>query len=898
MLGQIYRFIIVGILNTAIDFVIFNLLIVLSGVKTGPGLVLINVSAVFVAIVNSYILNRIWTFKSSDPNYTTQLPRFLAASVTGMFINTATVGLLPLLLWPGTAPSYLALNGIKLLAAILSASWNFIIYRYWVFRKENITAEFPPYQPGLISIIIPAYNEALRLPERLQNLASTLPVSFPVEIIVVDDGSSDATAEVTRLISKTFPQISCISYARNRGKGKAVRTGMLAARGEFLIFSDADNTFTPQHIESLIAKLKAGNNVAIACRHSTNGQRIEGESWQRHLMGKCFNQLVQAILLPGIKDSQCGLKGFHYQVAREIFYRQRLNGFAFDVEVLTLARALGYEIAELEVKAVDCNGSRVNPLLAPAQMLVDLFRVKRALFFNAYALPGGNKDILRSGLLLGVFIAALGLRLPWLWEIPRFIDELKEVSLAYMIYSGQLLPLHNAAQDIGAMHNYILAGLFKILGPNIYLPRFYVAITAALTVPLLYHLGTRLYGRRAGLLAAALLLFNGMHILVTHMAWSNCTTPFFFTLALIATLNAEEKKSGPWLVLAALLWAATLQTHSSAIIYVLAAAIYLLRPSFCRQTGIQLQWYFTASLALLGGYANMIYFNIISRGGSLRWLSHKSYALEQEPGLISYLKNLHNMLVELLRALSSTYSSHDHLLQYLPHPLFSLSLLLLLMGSILAWKQKKALPLWMISAAFLIIPVLNERYSFFLATRYIMPVIICSILLMAAGAVHVYDQINSSIKNRKAFQTTAIAITTLLVCLQFVPYYNYCRSKEVTNESNRLALDVIFLTQQLTSQGDTLVLLDQKLPLENKPLPYLLTMGQYPYQESNFDSWPNFVDGYGRFIAILSDESYKKLSSLIKGDRVSSFTCTVTLPQPSKEERKVHVIEWQPLSKN
>ncbi|MFA7147412.1 MAG: glycosyltransferase [Syntrophomonadaceae bacterium] len=893
MLGQIYKFVIVGLLNTIIDFTMFNLLVSTSGIRTGLGLVLINLIAILTSIVNSYVLNRTWTFKSPDLNYTTQLPKFLIASLIGMFINTATVGLFPLLLLPGTVPSNLALNGIKLLAAILSASWNFISYRYWVFRKDDTAVDFPPNHPGLISIIIPAYNEALRLPERLQDLASTLPASFPVEIIVVDDGSTDTTAAVTRHIAETFPQISCISYERNQGKGKAVRTGMLAARGEFLIFSDADNTFTPRHIESLIAKLKAGNRVAIACRQGTNGQRIEGESWQRHLMGKCFNQLVQAILLPGIKDSQCGLKGFHYQAAREIFCRQRLNGFAFDVEILTLARALGYEIAELKVMAVDCNGSRVNPLLAPVQMLVDLFRVRNALFFNAYALPGGNRSILRSGLLLGVFIVALGLRLPWLWEIPRFIDELKEVSLAYLIYTGQLLPLHNAAHDIGAMHNYILAGLFKVLGPNIYLPRFYVAVTAALTVPLLYHLGTRLYGRRVGLLAAAVLLFNGMHILVTHMAWSNCTTPFFFTLALIATLNAEEKKSGPWLVLAALLWAATLQTHSSVIIYVLAAAIYLLRPSFRRQTSIQLRWYFTAFLALLVGYANMIYFNIISRGGSLHWLSRKSYALEQEPGLISYLKNLHNMLVELLRTLSSTYSSHDHLLQYLTHPLFSVSLLLLLVGIFLAWKQKRTLLLWMVSAGFLIIPILNERYSFFLATRYIMPVFICSLLLMASGAVYIYDQINSSIKTGRAFPATAITIATLLVCLQFVPYYYYCRSKEVTNESNRLALDVITLTQQLAVQDNTMVLVDQRLPLENQPLPYLLAMGRQPYRESNFDSWPNFPDGNGRFIAVLSDESYKNLSSFITGGQVSSFTCTVTIPQPSKETRKVHVVEWQ-----
>ena len=162
MLGQIYRFVIVGLLNTGIDFAVFNLLISASGIRTGPGLLLINITAVLVAIVNSYILNRIWTFKSSDPNYTAQLPKFLTASLTGMIINTVTVGLVPLLLWPGTAPTSSALNVAKLLAAILSASWNFISYRHWVF-KNTIAQLSSPYQPGLISIVIPAYNEALRL---------------------------------------------------------------------------------------------------------------------------------------------------------------------------------------------------------------------------------------------------------------------------------------------------------------------------------------------------------------------------------------------------------------------------------------------------------------------------------------------------------------------------------------------------------------------------------------------------------------------------------------------------------------------------------------------------------------------------------------------------------------
>lgn len=823
-----------------------------------------------------------------------------------MFINTAVVALFSLIPVPATFSPFLLLNTGKLLAAFLSASWNFWSYRNLVFKKSiNLLPVSRSYVPNLISIIIPAYNEGNRLSERLQILTSTLLSRFPLEIIVVDDGSNDATPTIAHMISEQYPQVSYISHPRNQGKGKAVRTGMLAAHGEFLIFSDADNTFTPEHIETMIKRLQTGSKIVIACRQGSCGQRITGESTRRRLMGKAFNILVQTIFLPGIKDSQCGLKGFHHQAAYEIFSRQHLNRFAFDVEVLALAQVLKYEIAELPVEASDCPGSRVNPLLAPMQMLVDLFRIKAALFFNIYRLPGGNRKIVYSSLLFIGFITALGLRIPWLWEIPRFVDELKEVQLAYLIYTGQSLPLHNATHDIGAMHNYILAGIFKILGPNIYLPRLYVAITAALTVPLLYYLGARLYGHRAGLLAAGLLLFNGMHILVTHMAWANCTTPFFFTLAMIATLNAEDKKSGSWLIMAALLWAATMQTHSSVIIYLLAVVIYLLRPSFRRQANIKPGWYLTAALVLLAGYANMIYFNIISRGGSLRWLSHKSYALEQDPGLISYLINLHNMLVELLRTLSSTYSSHDHLLQYLSHPLFSIALVLWLIGCIQARKQKKTLPLWLMTAGFLIIPILNERYSFFLATRYIMPVFLCTLLLMSTGAIYVYEQAYRILGNRRSIPALAITTATLLICLQFIPYYNYCRSKEITNESNRLALSVLSSAKEISCGGDALMLLDQDLPLENEPLPYLLGMGQYPYRKTNFkesmytsadsfESWLQSLDiEKGKYIAILTDDNYKKIRSQIKPDRIDAFTCMVTSPQPGKQERKIYVIEMR-----
>ncbi|MGE5406009.1 MAG: glycosyltransferase family 39 protein, partial [Candidatus Saccharibacteria bacterium] len=257
---------------------------------------------------------------------------------------------------------------------------------------------------------------------------------------------------------------------------------------------------------------------------------------------------------------------------------------------------------------------------------------------------------------LGVvlFVTALALRIPYLWIIPRHIDELKEVKLAFDIFKGVSLPLHNAAWDIGAMHNYILSIIFWLFGPNINAPRLYVAVISALTVAVVYYLGKKMFGFWVGVLSAGLLLTNGMHIMVSHMAWANCTTPFFFVLSMLALLAAERRRDGRWLIASAFLWALTLQTHSSVVIYILVAFIYATGPNFREAIG-SIKWYYGAVVAFAVGYANMIYFNLIQEPfGSLFFLAKKSYALETKPGLVSYFENANQMLIELLRTISAT----------------------------------------------------------------------------------------------------------------------------------------------------------------------------------------------------------------------------------------------------
>jgi len=906
MLAQLIRFALTGLANTGIDFALFNLMLAITGVKSGPGLLIINLLAVAAAGVNSFYMNRRFTFQACTQP--AQVGQFIIASLCGMALNSLGVmvssHMASVIPWSTTS----TLNLGKLAGAVVSAAWNFMLYRYWVFKqplpKSESCPAFPPTISGLTSIIIPAFNESHRLPQRLASLAVGLAQRFPLEIIVVDDGSSDDTAELARAAAGQYPNIFCHSYQPNQGKGQAVRTGIFKANGQYLIFTDADDSFTPEHIEMVVEKLQQGMPLVIACRQSAGGRRSQGESGRRRIMGRIFNSLVQVLLLPGLQDTQCGLKGFQASVAQDLFSRQRVKGFAFDVELMALARAMDYEIGQIPVNIADCSGSRVNQWLDPLHMLADIIRVKWSMTFNNYGLDRGRPLLGQLALGSGLFAAALALRIPWLWEFPRFIDELKEVNLAYQIYLGQAHPLHNAAHDIGAMHNYLLAGLFRLLGPGIYWPRLYVACLSALGVVLIYHLGKRLYGHYAGILAAVFLLFNGMHILNSHMAWANCTTPTFFTAALLALIVAENQRSGRYLVLSGLLWAAALQTHASVIIYIAVIAIYILTPGFRRRSGISWRWYLYSFSAFLLGYFNMIYYNLASRGGSIRWLSTKTYALEQHPGFHTYWANLDQMTAELLRTLSSSYMQHDHLWQYLNQPLIIMALTLLLYGTYLSSRRHdiRALPLWLLLAALLIMPAVNHRYVFYLATRYIMPVVICALLLI----VQAVQQLGSWIPKMKLNMTIPALSTGLLMllALQYLPYARYCMDNLDTNASNRLALQVVEATKMMSSADGTLVLIDQTLPLENHPLPYLLTLIAQPYREMRITNAAFFDDNQyfakqlkqslpgTHLIAIISDKSYHKIADRVTPQQKACFSSRVVLPSASRQPRNVYVLQW------
>ena len=203
---------------------------------------------------------------------------------------------------------------------------------------------------ALLSVVIPAYNEEQRLPRTIEQIERNLDSrQVPYELILVDDGSTDGTRQVMDAAAERNPRVRVEALPRNRGKGRALAAGVAVAKGEEVLVTDADLSTPIEELVKLEAALNAGAGVAIASR-AVRGSKIEiPQPVYRVLMGKVFNLIVQAVLLPGIWDTQCGFKLFRADVAKPAFAALTTDGFGFDPEVLYLAKRRGTRIAEVPV---------------------------------------------------------------------------------------------------------------------------------------------------------------------------------------------------------------------------------------------------------------------------------------------------------------------------------------------------------------------------------------------------------------------------------------------------------------------------------------------------------------------------------------------------------------------
>ena len=229
--------------------------------------------------------------------------------------------------------------------------------------------------PVFLSIVIPAYNEEKRLPQALESLLAYLDGrSDSAEVLIVENGSQDRTLEVARALASRDPRVRVFAEAR-RGKGLAVRRGMLEAQGEYRFMCDADFSMPPDEIDRFLPPALRDFDAAIASRQAPGAKRY-GEPILRHLMGRVFNGLVRLLLIPGIHDTQCGFKCFRGEVAEKLFRSQTIEGFAFDVEVLYLALRNGCRTIEVPIPTYYNPDSRVRIVGDSLQMVGDVLRVR------------------------------------------------------------------------------------------------------------------------------------------------------------------------------------------------------------------------------------------------------------------------------------------------------------------------------------------------------------------------------------------------------------------------------------------------------------------------------------------------------------------------------------------
>jgi dolichyl-phosphate beta-glucosyltransferase len=228
-----------------------------------------------------------------------------------------------------------------------------------------------------ISVVVPAYNEEARLETTLPHLDRSLARRFDsYEIIVVDDGSTDGTASLVEGYAADSGSVRLISYPANRGKGHAVKRGVLAASGEHVLFSDADLSTPVREVRKLLQALDEGFDAAIGSRARRESRILQYQPFYRVLMGKTFNMMVRLLVLGGISDTQCGFKCFRGGTAQEIFSRCRIEGFGFDVEALYIAGRMGFRVKEVGVLWRNSPQSRVHPLYHSLQMMADMVRIR------------------------------------------------------------------------------------------------------------------------------------------------------------------------------------------------------------------------------------------------------------------------------------------------------------------------------------------------------------------------------------------------------------------------------------------------------------------------------------------------------------------------------------------
>jgi putative flippase GtrA len=350
--------------------------VLLLGRGVGAPVVAADALAVVVASASSFTLHRRVTFGDDPYVRWVRRPGVFAATAVGA--GSVDVVLTRAVAGPAARPARLL--AAKLVGLAVAGAVRLVAYRAVLLpdvRRGLRARSAPPPAPGdvRLTVVVPAFQEAGRIGAAVGALRVALGEvadAGGLEVLVVDDGSTDATAAEAAAAGARVVRLPA-----NRGKGAAVRAGVLASRGRCVAFTDADLAYPPALLLDLLAAVEAGCDVAVGNRLHPRSRQDAPPSRLRTVSGRAFNLLTATVLLGQYRDTQCGLKAFRSDAARQIFSRTRLDGFAFDVEVLHLVERDRLSLAEVPVTLVATSGSTVRVAVDAVRMVGDLFKVRR-----------------------------------------------------------------------------------------------------------------------------------------------------------------------------------------------------------------------------------------------------------------------------------------------------------------------------------------------------------------------------------------------------------------------------------------------------------------------------------------------------------------------------------------
>lgn len=376
------RFAVVGACVTVVDVSAFVVARRVGGLPVLAAAAL----AVGIAATTSYAAHRWLTFRGDPYARWVRRPRVVIAVV--VVAGMVDVAVVSLLVGAGTS-AVVPLVGGKLAALGVGAAVRLVAYRRVLFgevrRRSGVAPQRPPAAGSVrLSVVIPAYREEERIGAtvgRVREALAGVVGDGGLEIVVVDDGSPDATAAAARAAGADV----VLRQEPNQGKGAAVRAGMIAATGRTIVFTDADLAYPPEQVGSVLEAVEAGWDVVVGSRRHVDTTTLVGARRVREIGGRVINLCTTAVLLGQYRDTQCGLKGFRSDVANLVFRQARTTGFAFDIEVFHLAERYELGVLEVPVEVENSERSTVKVVRDGVRLLRDLVRIRRWAKTGAYA---------------------------------------------------------------------------------------------------------------------------------------------------------------------------------------------------------------------------------------------------------------------------------------------------------------------------------------------------------------------------------------------------------------------------------------------------------------------------------------------------------------------------------